>query len=268
MEPDVGTSPMEQDFLPIPDELPPIPKGVKPKKPNLPKGNQDVGCKMFGRVEGATLTELKLCCDEHLPKYREKKMELGVAEQTKNKIHRLWRWTNPDADCIVRNTGKRRGGEPVYRLERATAEAEMRPDIQPVDDDDSQAATYLETSHMQATNTILYGPPGTGKTYRTAELAIQRCDGSADGDLEKLPRSELMELYEELRKEGRITFVTFHQSYGYEEFVEGLRPEVRDGQVAYSVRPGVFREVCAAAANDSSQAYVLVIDEINRANIS
>jgi 5-methylcytosine-specific restriction protein B len=91
-------------------------------------------------------------------------------------------------------------------------------------------------------NKILYGPPGTGKTYKTAQIAVELCNGSANSS-----RELLMQEYEELRKEGRISFVTFHQSYGYEEFVEGLRPEVKDGQVTYSVRPGIFREVCAAA---------------------
>lgn len=91
-------------------------------------------------------------------------------------------------------------------------------------------------------NSILYGPPGTGKTYKTAERAVEICDGSAD-----MSRDKLMRRYEELRQEGRISFVTFHQSYGYEDFVEGLRPEVEDGQVSYRVRPGIFREACDAA---------------------
>lgn len=91
-------------------------------------------------------------------------------------------------------------------------------------------------------NTILYGPPGTGKTYSTAKLAVEICDGDAD-----LAREDLMARYEELRRDGRICFVTFHQSYGYEDFVEGLRPELKDGQVSYRVRPGVFREICDAA---------------------
>lgn len=91
-------------------------------------------------------------------------------------------------------------------------------------------------------NQILYGPPGTGKTYKTAERAVEICDGVRD-----LPRKQLMARYDELRKEGRISFVTFHQSYGYEDFVEGLRPESKDGQVAYRVRPGIFREICDAA---------------------
>jgi 5-methylcytosine-specific restriction protein B len=93
-----------------------------------------------------------------------------------------------------------------------------------------------------AQNIILYGPPGTGKTYQTAERAVEICDGEAN-----MSREELMTRYDELRSEGRISFVTFHQSYGYEDFVEGLRPELKDGQVSYRVRPGIFREACDAA---------------------
>jgi 5-methylcytosine-specific restriction protein B len=108
------------------------------------------------------------------------------------------------------------------------------------------AAATPSTSHISsvptAMNKILYGPPGTGKTFKTAELAVEICDGDAD-----MPREKLMARYEELRKEGRISFVTFHQSYGYEDFVEGLRPESKDGQVTYHVRRGIFREACDAA---------------------
>ena len=119
-------------------------------------------------------------------------------------------------------------------------------------------------------NQVLYGPPGTGKTYKTAELAVAICDGSSD-----ISRQDVMERYDELRIEERVTFITFHQSYGYEEFVEGLRPHVNDeGQVTYSVNPGVFRRACdaaqksAAVGDTPAKPHVLIIDEINRANIS
>jgi len=71
----------------------------------------------------------------------------------------------------------------------------------------------------------------------------------------------------------RFSFTTFHQSYGYEEFVEGLRPVLVDGnaesgEVQYEIRPGVFKELCRRARSAPTQRFAMVIDEINRGNIS
>lgn len=94
-------------------------------------------------------------------------------------------------------------------------------------------------------NTILYGPPGTGKTYSTALRAVQICVPDWPSDTSD---NEVRAKYEELRKAGRISFVTFHQSYGYEDFVEGLRPVLQaSGQISYSVIPGAFRRACDSA---------------------
>ena len=137
-------------------------------------------------------------------------------------------------------------------------------------------------SRLQPTNLILYGPPGTGKTYRTAQEAVRLCGEAVPQD-----RDELMQRYEELSEEGRIRFVTFHQSFSYEEFVEGLRPETDSnreqegpaGGFRLDPVPGIFRELCAVAGEameaaaepdrtGAPQQFVLIIDEINRANVS
>ncbi|MYF00587.1 MAG: AAA domain-containing protein [Gammaproteobacteria bacterium] len=123
-------------------------------------------------------------------------------------------------------------------------------------------------------NQILYGPPGTGKTYSTMKWCLEICDGHKIEEISKENRRRFRELRDE---EGRIEFVTFHQSYGYEEFVEGLRPETSARESAIAERaggfrleagPGVLKRIAERAREDSKNPYVLVIDEINRANIS
>jgi len=120
-------------------------------------------------------------------------------------------------------------------------------------------------------NQILYGPPGTGKTFSTTRMCIEICDGKVDS----MQEEQLKDRFRELRDtERRIEFVTFHQSYGYEEFVEGLRPKTPaegniEGTSGFRLEPepGVLKRI-AERAQDSKNRYVLVIDEINRANIS
>ncbi|MCP5385461.1 MAG: AAA family ATPase [Novosphingobium sp.] len=104
-------------------------------------------------------------------------------------------------------------------------------------------------NRMQPTNLILYGPPGTGKTYRTMEEAVRYC-----GEIPAADRPSLRDQYERLRKEKRIEFVTFHQNFAYEEFVEGLRPQTgvngaEGNSVGFDLKPklGIFRNICQLA---------------------
>lgn len=102
-------------------------------------------------------------------------------------------------------------------------------------------------SKSKSVNAIFYGPPGTGKTYHL--------------------RQQLMPKYENGAAAQRYVFVTFHQSYSYEDFVEGIRPQVKESQVTYDVRDGVFKKLCKRAAQHPDHRWAIFIDEINRGNI-
>ena len=95
---------------------------------------------------------------------------------------------------------------------------------------------------------IFYGPPGTGKTYVAQKLAEHLADGDED----------------------RVTFVQFHPSYAYEDFVQGYRPISVNGQVSYEIKPGPLMNAAKAAGEDPDPdaKHFLIIDEINRGNLA
>ena len=156
---------------------------------------------------------------------------------------RVFRLTEPDVveiagRCKIENAGRDGHWPNVWR---------GHSDLQ---------ANNEERAEMAPVNLILYGPPGTGKTFRTMEEAVRLC-----GEHPSAVRSELSQQYERLRKDGRIEFVTFHQNFSYEDFVEGLRPPVasEDGQadtdeyhkgLSLSVHPGIFRDLAQRAVLD------------------
>ncbi|MFR1938327.1 MAG: AAA family ATPase [Lachnospira pectinoschiza] len=131
-------------------------------------------------------------------------------------------------------------------------------------------------------NLILYGPPGTGKTYNSVIYAVAICDGKPVDELTDY--AAVMSRYNELKKAGRISFTTFHQSYGYEEFIEGIKPIIDENKqdIGYTIEPGVFKKFCDNAKSitrtstgiestvieENTEPYVFIIDEINRGNIS
>lgn len=104
-----------------------------------------------------------------------------------------------------------------------------------------QTQDYLTQTSL---NQIFYGPPGTGKTYHTIEAAVK----AAEPDYIYTSREELKAKYDALVNLKRIQFVTFHQSYGYEEFVEGIKAKSEDGQISYEVEPGIFTQICRQAS--------------------
>lgn len=113
---------------------------------------------------------------------------------------------------------------------------------------------------------IFYGPPGTGKTYTARQLADHLVRSMNPRTIE--PNDTSDDQHEDAQYGTFIRMVTFHQSYSYEDFVEGIRPTVQNGQISYVVNDGLFKRLAADAAADPSNMYVLLIDEINRGNIS
>jgi 5-methylcytosine-specific restriction enzyme B len=112
------------------------------------------------------------------------------------------------------------------------------------------ASSMINELNTHPLNLILHGPPGTGKTYATAKYAVEMCGEVAPED-----RLELMAAYDRLNEAGRIAFVTFHQSFAYEDFVEGLRPEPIEGGSGFELVPrdGVLKRVAAKAAAQASR---------------
>ncbi len=106
-------------------------------------------------------------------------------------------------------------------------------------------------------NQILYGPPGTGKTYNTVIKALEIIKPDiiqkfqVAEDKYEYYKIELLPVYRELEKSGQIEFVTFHQSYGYEEFVEGIKPDLDHEDLKYQFEDGVFKRTCDRA-NESN----------------
>jgi hypothetical protein len=119
----------------------------------------------------------------------------------------------------------------------------------------TQTKDIMSASNL---NQILFGPPGTGKTFNTINEALKIVDPSYFKEHQK-DRKKLTERFKELliknsdENKGQIGFCTFHQSFSYEDFVEGIKPKTTDAKnIYYDIEPGIFKRICQLADSYNS----------------
>ena len=113
--------------------------------------------------------------------------------------------------------------------------------------------TMPKSTQKQALNQILYGSPGTGKTFNTINRAIEIIDSDFYKE-NRDNREALKEKFEEYKKAGQIEFITFHQSFSYEEFVEGIKAETSEANISYEVKSGVFKKLSNKSLQNFNQS--------------
>ena len=169
--------------------------------------------------------------------------------------------------------------DPTFALldrmrDRAATREGPSPDVTQANAEPSPGSAEEATSPsnhkaepMPPFNRILFGPPGTGKTWRAATLAVSIVDGEVER--EDVDGDRFTQLWFDPRTgDGQIAMVTFHQNYAYEDFIEGIRPVLKKGRLAYKLRAGLFKRIAKAAEKNPDKRFVLIIDEINRGNIA
>ncbi|TYQ17893.1 UNVERIFIED_CONTAM: 5-methylcytosine-specific restriction protein B [Acetivibrio alkalicellulosi] len=116
---------------------------------------------------------------------------------------------------------------------------------------------------------ILYGPPGTGKTYYAQKAC---CELASRNIFKKSFNSILQDERNTIvgngRTNGVVRICCFHPSYGYEDFIEGIKPRVINNQTIFEPKDGIFKKICSDAADNPNKKFYLIIDEINRGDIS
>lgn len=107
-------------------------------------------------------------------------------------------------------------------------------------------------------NQILFGPPGTGKTFNSINTALELINDNDVKNLDWSNRKAVKDLYDEKVKEGQIAFTTFHQSMSYEDFIEGIKPNLDGDDVSYEIVPGIFKIMVDRAKATTDNFYKMI----------
>ncbi len=159
------------------------------------------------------------------------------------------------------------GHQYLYKIRPELFEALNEIDLSDISPYYDKGAENMKTNINK--NTILYGPPGTGKTYITACYAVAIIENKTLEEISDIPYDEIIKKYNEYKSQGRIEFTTFHQSYGYEEFIEGIKPVLSESdEVQYKVESGLFKSFCERVGGKRSfnEAWNVLIEAAQEGN--
>lgn len=253
--------------------------GIKPKKFFMDYFEFDIF-----RAQSNSINFLKLCLNE---------MRYGVLKTINSNTSKRPNIFNPN---IYQFNGTPSASLKYYIefLQQKGANSKENKPTTEEDSDQNKGDTMNDKTKIPLLNQILYGPPGTGKTYSTIDKALeilgyaksndngkvildytkikQKLQNIADNknsaglDLKNLVSKNDRELakllfdYYRSAEQGQIEFVTFHQSFSYEEFVEGIKPKLTDSnegakssKMSYTIKSGIFKEICDRAKQNTKE---------------
>ncbi|AEF17785.1 ATPase associated with various cellular activities AAA_5 [Thermoanaerobacterium xylanolyticum LX-11] len=178
----------------------------------------------------------------HLPKTSTGKLTACFQYRDINNIFEIRRLMNEESDEIM-----------------------IKPILKPL----TGTVAEIEGVLARKKQVILYGPPGTGKTY----YAEKACSEFAARSLfhkpyDSLSQNEKALILGDSTTNGYVRMCCFHPSYGYEDFIEGIKPRIVNNQTVFELKDGIFKRICKDAMENSDKNFYLIIDEINRGDIS
>lgn len=134
-------------------------------------------------------------------------------------------------------------------------------------DDWEESQLIYHREKERPLNQLYYGPSACGKTRAARLEALSICEGLPLVQIEQLSTEEIEQRLEEQRKAGHLAMIAFHPAMSYEDFMEGLKPQMQGKQLHYVLEEGLFKRFAKAALAQPLKRFVLLIDELNRAEV-
>ena len=201
---------------------------------------KNAGCYALAQISNSP-RETKSSPDDHLWKSKNKNdLKAGIKIQT----------SLIDTPLLWKNIKSVKGTENLKVGNQGTNFSATRKEYRIIESLTEKAMqSKHEHNSMKSKNIILYGPPGTGKTFNSVDHAVEIALGKSFGS-----HAQNKAEFDRLRKEGQIEFVTFHQSYSYEDFMVGIAPDTTSGTLRFDKKDGIFKQLCERAKQNWSTA--------------